>query len=59
MRSRIFAHGVIQIAIHDEVVEVLGDSFVITSFDQEPALAVLDLKRDTARKRCNDGFALP
>jgi len=58
MGPGILAHGVVEVAIHDEVVQVFGYSLVIASFHQETTLAMFDLERNAPCKRCDYRFAL-
>lgn len=58
VRSRVFAHFLVEVIVVDKIIQVFRDRLVIASVDQETTLAVLDLERNTTCPGCNDRFAL-
>jgi hypothetical protein len=54
----VFAHTLVQLFVRREIVQMLGYSLMVASFDKEAALAVLDLKGNATGQGGDDRPAL-
>jgi len=54
---RVVTHLLVQHRIRPELIKVPGDGRRVAHFDEEPVLAMLHLKWDTAGASCDDRFA--